>query len=492
MVRDRSSRFSDNHRDILGEDRIRLTSVGVDIGSSTSHLVFSRLELELQQDRYVMVERTVLKQSDILLTPYRDATTIDGEALETFVEQQYAAAGLSREDVDTGALILTGVALQRDNARAIGELFADEAGRFVAVTAGDNLEAILAAHGSGAIDLSSDGRVVVNVDVGGGTTKVVVCHAGRAVDVAVLDVGARLIATDPSGVINRLEPTGVRIGQALGVGLRPGETLSVDDRSRMASFMASQVALLLQRETPQLLRTAPLTFSSDFDALTVSGGVSEFFYGREARDFGDLGPQLAAALRSEVEALHVPIATPRAGIRATVIGASQYTLQLSGSTIFISPSDAVPIRNVPVIAPNLDLQLDGVDSALIRLRINQELQRFDLQEGDSAVALAVRWSGSATYGRISAFCRGVVDGMQPILAQGHPLVLVYDHDIGGLLGIHFKEEVGLPNAVVSVDSVDLQQFDYIDIGALIPASGAVPVVIKSLVFPGAARVTHSS
>ena len=154
MVRDRSSRFSDNQRDILGEDRIRLTSVGVDIGSSTSHLVFSRLELELQQDRYVMVERTVLKQSDILLTPYRDATTIDGDALETFIEQQYAAAGLSREDVDTGALILTGVALQRDNARAIGELFADEAGRFVAVTAGDNLEAILAAHGSGAIDLS--------------------------------------------------------------------------------------------------------------------------------------------------------------------------------------------------------------------------------------------------------------------------------------------------------------------------------------------------
>ena len=108
MVRDRSSRFSDNQRDILGEDRIRLTSVGVDIGSSTSHLVFSRLELELQQDRYVMVERTVLKQSDILLTPYRDATTIDGDALETFIEQQYAAAGLSREDVDTGALILTG------------------------------------------------------------------------------------------------------------------------------------------------------------------------------------------------------------------------------------------------------------------------------------------------------------------------------------------------------------------------------------------------
>ena len=256
--------------------------------------------------------------------------------------------------------------------------------------------------------------------------------------------------------------------------------------------MARQVALLLQRETPQLLRTEPLAFGNDFDALTVSGGVSEFFYGREARDFGDLGPQLAAALRSEVEALQVPIATPRAGIRATVIGASQYTLQLSGSTIFISPSDAVPIRNVPVIAPNLELGVDGLDSALIEQRIDAELRRFDLRERESAVALAVRWSGSATYGRISAFCRGVVDGMQPILAQGHPLVLVYDHDIGGLLGIHFKEELELANAVVSVDSVDLKEFDFIDIGALIPASGAVPVVIKSLVFPGAATASRSS
>ena len=124
-----------------------------------------------------------------------------------------------------------------------------------------------------------------------------------------------------------------------------------------------------------------------------------------------------------------------------------------------------------MIAPDLELGVDGLDPALIRLRIDQELNRFDLHERDSAVALAVRWSGSATYGRISAFCRGVVDGMQPILAQGHPLVLVYDHDIGGLLGIHFKEELQLANAVVSVDSVDLKEFDFIDIGALIPVLG---------------------
>src|SRR3954454_5673382 len=160
------------------EDRLVLLSVGVDIGSSTTHLLFSRLELERQDNRYVTVSREVLYQSDILLTPYLGATTIDQRALGEFVERQYTAAGLSREQVDTGALILTGVALLRDNARAIAELFAEEAGRFVAVSAGDNLEASMAAHGSGAVELSRSRNGVMNVDIGGGTTKVVICRDG--------------------------------------------------------------------------------------------------------------------------------------------------------------------------------------------------------------------------------------------------------------------------------------------------------------------------
>src|SRR5438067_7302431 len=153
------------------EDRIRLTSVGVDIGSSTSHLLFSRLELERQDNRYVTVSRTVLHESDILFTPYVDETTIDGAALERFIHAQYEAAGLRREDVDTGALILTGVALLRQNARAIADLFAEEAGKFVAVSAGDNLEATMAAHGSGAAERSVGGGTMVNLDIASATTK---------------------------------------------------------------------------------------------------------------------------------------------------------------------------------------------------------------------------------------------------------------------------------------------------------------------------------
>src|SRR3979411_44810 len=171
------------------EDRIVLPSVGVDIGSSTSHLLFSRLELERQNARYVTVKRDVLYQSDILLTPYRGATTIDGAALGAFLDRQYTIAGLSRDQVDTGALILTGVALLRDNARAMADLFAAEAGRFVAVSAGDNLEATMAAYGSGAIALSETRGAVMNIDIGGGTTKGVICRAGHTPQLMAIDLG---------------------------------------------------------------------------------------------------------------------------------------------------------------------------------------------------------------------------------------------------------------------------------------------------------------
>src|SRR5579883_2279500 len=179
--------FTSAGRDILGDDHIELTSVGVDIGSSTSHLVFSHLELERDDQRYVMTKRAVLRESDILLTPYLSPTEIDGGRLESFVEAEYQAAGIKREEVDSGAVILTGTALMRENSRMIADLFAAEAGKFVAVSAGDRLEASLAAHGSGAAAASAgQEQPVLNVDIGGGTTKFALCQDGAVLDVAAI------------------------------------------------------------------------------------------------------------------------------------------------------------------------------------------------------------------------------------------------------------------------------------------------------------------
>lgn len=489
----RPSSFTSAGRHIVEEDEIKLTSVGVDIGSSTSHLVFSRLELRQEGTRYVVVRRAVLSESEILLTPYTDESTIDVEVLGQFINRQYERAGLRREDVDTGALILTGVAVRRRNARAIGELFAKEAGRFVAVSAGDGLEATMAAHGSGTVARSarSDGTIL-NIDVGGGTSKFAICARGKVREVTAMDTGARLVAFDKKGVVVRIEEAGRRHGAAAGIELELGKKVEQEALHAIASEMADRLFEVLSfgplsRKTQGLLRLPPLSYRGKIDAITFSGGVSEYLHGRERKNFGDMGALLADEIRQRAERLAIPVLEPTARIRATVIGASQYTIQLSGSTIFIIPPEAVPVRNVPVVAPEFPLQGEEIDQAAVRNALQRALACLDLVEAAQPVAIGFHWEGSATFARLQAFCSGVAEGIQGILAKGHPLMLVNDGDIGGILGLHFKEEMGFENPVISIDGISLNEFDYIDIGALIPASGAVPVVVKSLIFPAATQ-----
>ena len=482
--------FTGSGRHIVDEDEIKLTSVGVDIGSSTSHLVFSLLELSQEGTRYVVKKRTVLSESEILLTPYTDDLTIDMKRLERFINEQYERAQLKREDVDTGALILTGVAVRRRNSRAIAELFAEEAGRFVSVTAGDGLETTMAAHGSGAVARSGrEDAVVLNIDVGGGTSKIAVCAGGRVREVTAIDVGARLLAMDGANSVVRIEEAGRRHGGKVGVELELGQTMNEQSLEAIASEMADRLFDVVNQqelpdETRELLRLPPLSYRGKVDAVTFSGGVSEFIYGHAENGYGDMGVILGREIRRRVENLSLPILEPSARIRATVIGASQYTIQVSGSTIFISPSDAVPVRNVPVVRIDFEWR-DEIDPPEVIGAIDNALRRLDLRDGRQPVALAFHWEGSATFARLQGFCGAVVEGLRPILDKGHPLLLVNDGDIGGILGLHFKEEMKLDKPIISVDGIALQEFDYIDVGALIPSSGAVPVVIKSLVFPGA-------
>src|SRR3982074_3631141 len=215
--------FSSTGRTLADEDQICVLSVGVAIGSSTSHLVFSRIVLERLDSRYVVTTREAFYQSEILLTPYAAEEEIDATALGAFIERQYQEADIDPDEIDTGALILTGVAVRRRNARKIGELFARQAGKMVAVSAGDSLETVMAAHGSGAAARSIRGKVtVMNVDVGGGTSKIGICSDGRVTDLTALDVGARLICLDPAGRIVRVEEAGRRFGAELGISLEPG------------------------------------------------------------------------------------------------------------------------------------------------------------------------------------------------------------------------------------------------------------------------------
>lgn len=473
--------FSGAERSLVEEDEIRLTSVGVDIGSSTSHLMFSRITLERLDTRYVVADREVLFASDIFLTPYALNDEIDTDVLAGFIEQAFKASGIARDTVDTGALILTGVAVRRRNARAIGDLFAGEAGKFVAVSAGDHLETIMAAHGSGAVAASQDGRRILNIDIGGGTTKLALCKAGEVVDLTAVEAGARLVATDAAGHINRLEPFGAL---ALGEGIGLGDVLDDARKTTLAVHLADRICAAIDGTLgPEFRRLGQMETGAPIDGIVVSGGVSEFFYDKVAEDFGDIGSELAKALRHRIEARGLAILPHRDGIRATVVGASQYTVQVSGSTIFFDPASVLPMRNIPVIAPRMELP-ETIVADDVAVAIAGHLDLYNLGAGDQPVAVALHWSGSAGYHRLDALARGLIAGLAPILAQEHPLVIVADGDIGGLLGLHLRENDLTPNAIVSIDGIILSDFDFVDIGDVLSATGSVPVVVKSLVFPG--------
>src|SRR6185503_5578606 len=338
--------------------------------------------------RFVVVNREIIHESPILLTPYIDKTTIDTNKLGEFIHEAYRKSNLTPEDIDTGAIIVTGEAAKKKNAEAISALFSAEAGKFVCATAGHNLESILAAYGSGAVHMTyheGGDFTVMNVDVGGGTSKVAIVQGGKVIDTCAVEVGARLIAMDENGVINRLEDTALKIAKMAGIdGLKLGGTINEEQKDKFAQCLTDSLFAVLERgklapEVENLLLTPNLDFRDPIHAVMFSGGVSEFIYGYEKRNLGDLGVQLGKKVRARANQLNggnVPLRPAEVRIRATVIGASQYTVQVSGNTIYLSHPDLLPLRNLQVVTPQFE-QRETITVAEISGAVGRALQRFD-------------------------------------------------------------------------------------------------------------------
>jgi ethanolamine utilization protein EutA len=479
---------------------IMLTSVGVDIGSSTSHVMFSYLVLEprgpVAPSSYVVVERTVTYQSPILFTPFTDPTTIDTAALARFIEDVYRDAGVTPDDIQTGATIVTGEAATKINAAAIAGLFAEQAGKFVCATAGPNLEAAMAAFGSGAVGRSvrrerGVDQVVLNVDIGGGTSKFAVCRNGRVIETAAINVGARLVAFDDEGRIARIDPAAKIVAETLGLNLILGQRLSAASQTKIADALADRIAQVAARGardplTERLMITSPLTYAGPLDAIRFSGGVAEYVYGGETRSYGDLGLPLGRAVKTRIERLGTPIETAEQRIRATVIGAALHTVQVTGNTVLITRPSLLPRRNVRIVAPDQPGDTFTVDQ--VRAAIAQALRRVDVSEGDDAVALSFRWRFEPSYDVLKTMALGIAAALPRTIARRLPVIIVYDVDIGGAMGSLLEKEV-IPGAdLISLDELHLGDLDYVDFGTEIEDTHVIPVVVKSLVFATARQL----
>jgi len=476
------------------QDHVSLTSVGIDIGSAGTQLIFSRIHLRrLGEDlssRYAVVSRETLFQSPVALTPYRDEERIDEKALADIIDDAYAQAGLHPDQIDSGVVILTGEALRRENAQAISELLAENGGEFVCTAAGHHLEAMLAAYGSGAARVAHDaGKRILNVDIGGGTTKLAVVEGGRIAAMAAVHIGGRLQVVDAAGHIVRLDPAGRYHAGEAGFSWKVGDRVTRAEMARVADWMAEAlIAAIVKRPMPHAIEhlylTDPIADYGRVDGVMFSGGVAEYVYDRESRDFGDMGKLLGSALARRLKegALPWPLLPPGECIRATAFGASEYSVQLSGNTIYISsPGDLLPRKNLQVLQPPYICGEDIAPAELARV-IQRHCIAFDLEEGATEVALAFRWAGAPSYPRIAAFARGIAAGLPRTIASGKPLYLVLDGDIAQTLGAILREELKLPNEILVIDGVTLWDLDYIDLGRIRLPSHTVPVTIKSLVF----------
>jgi len=475
------------------QDHITLVCVGIDIGSSGTQVIFSRVYMRrLAEDltsRYFVVKRETLHESPVALTPYQSEARIDERAVGDIVDQAYEAAGIHPDNIDTGAVILTGEALRRENAKAIADVIAEMGGEFVCATAGHHMESLLAAYGSGAARVSHDlQRPVLNVDIGGGTTKLALVENGRVVHTAAIHLGGRLAVRD-AGTLTRLDPAGRQLAKNAGLDWSLGAQVTDADIERVADWMAGALVEALTVEpSPSpidaLWLTEPLEPVAGIAGVMFSGGVAEYVYGREARDFGDLGRRLGHAIRRRVEAGALPYPMLPAGecIRATAIGASEYSVQLSGNTVYISnPGELLPRKNLQVLQP--DVALGGeVSPARVTQAIRRHFEAFDLREGDAEVALAFHWEGPPAFARLEALARGIVEALPMTLMAGKPLFLVLDGDIAQSLGALLKDEWGIASEVLVIDGIALRDFDYVDLGRVRMPSYTVPVTIKSLVF----------
>jgi ethanolamine utilization protein EutA len=486
--------LGDVDQSLWAQDNVVLHSVGIDVGSAGTQVVFSKIHLQRISDqlstRYVVLSRETLYQSPIALTPYQSDTLIDTAALGAIIEDAYAASGLHPDEVDTGAVILTGEALRRENAQAIAAVLAEQGGEFVCATAGHHMESMLAVYGSGAARRSYDGASrILNIDIGGGTSKLGLVNRGELQATAAVHIGGRLLVVDDSGRITRLDPAGRAHALRAGFDWQVGSMTQPQQLTQVAEGMADALVRILKAEftesdLEELLLTDPLPDVEQLDGIMFSGGVGEYVYRREPRDFGDLGKRLGEAIRARVDAGALPWQLLEAGecIRATVLGASEYSVQLSGNTTFISqPGVLLPRKNLQVVPMPLALG-EQIDPAELQEALARSFLRHDLVEGAQDNAVSLRWTGPPTYQRLSALAQGLLAALPRTLESGRPLYFIVDGDVALTLGHLIKEDPRVTGEVLVIDGITLWGFDFVDLGRIRMPSMTVPVTIKSLVF----------
>ena len=477
-------------------DKTAILSVGIDVGTSTTQVVFSKLQMDnaggyFSVPRVAIVDKKVVYKSEVYMTPLKTDVLIDTDALRDIVAAEFRKAGYRPEDTDSGAVIITGESARKENSDAVLKSLSDFAGDFVVSAAGPDMESLIAGKGSGAWQYSMDYHCpVANLDIGGGTTNVVLFEDGETLARGCLDIGGRLICMNPQGIITKVSPAAAVMAQAAGVSVSVGDRCDELKLTAVTRQMAAALNAYLgvgTKDIDAILRQIKTPGSSDFpvpekvQAVFFSGGVADLIYHESADTwaYGDIGVLLGRAIRESRLFTDFQKMEPGETIRATVVGAGTYTTTISGSTITYS-DDIFPLKNIPVIKLDEELQeacFAGETEPVIR-RIQWVLGQNDEEHFILAMP-GKRNPGYMEMKRAAASIRQIMDRVQP---PGEPILLVIESDIAKAMGQMIRQQPDLKRQVVAIDSIHVEDGEYVDMGKPMMNGMVIPVVVKTLIF----------
>ncbi len=472
----------------------QLLSVGIDIGTSTTQLVLSKLTLENQSNpfsvpRITIAEKEVIYRSEIHFTPLLDERTIDAQGVRDIVAQEYGKSGYDKAAVQTGAVIITGETARKENARQVLDSLSGYAGDFVVATAGPDLESILAARGAGADEYSREHRCkLLHFDIGGGTSNLALYDKGELIATGCFDVGGRLIKVDEQRVVTYITPKLQKLFPQLRTGWR---VTSVDLAPVVGALVRTleQAAGLgngtdrMEQFCTEGTRWEP---PEGVTHLSFSGGVADCIFRPPVDDFayGDIGVLLGSAIASSAALSQAKKVEGAETIRATVVGAGAHATDISGSTIFYRDI-RFPLKNIPILKVTEAEERGGAQ--VLAQAIEGKLRWFADEGGLTQLALGFRGWASPTYPQIQETAHGIARGLKPLTERGfHPIVVV-EQDMAKVLGQSLAVQVAGP--LLCLDGVGVDNGDYIDIGAPVANGSVLPVVIKTLVFNKEERYT---
>jgi ethanolamine utilization protein EutA len=475
--------------------RETIASVGIDIGTSTTHLVFSKITIEnlggvASVPRIQIVDKRVVHRSDIYITPLVSADLIDGDCVRDIVASEYLRAAIEPRDISAGAVIITGETARKENARVVLEKLSDYAGNFVVATAGSDLEGIIAGRGAGTSAMSKEERSsIANFDIGGGTTNIAIFAKGEVADTSCLDIGGRLVRIDPeSRRVEYLSPKIKRLVSSMGIEMAEGRIAGMDSlralASRMAGFLDEIAGLSPESDMLETFITSRrFRGRHKLDGVTFSGGVADFVYsdGEPARPFeyGDIGVILGKAVKETKLHRSVKVRKPAETIRATVVGAGIHIVNISGSTITYT-RDVFPLRDIPVLKASPEDE-ENLCSALGE-GIAEKLKWFRQDSGYQNVAIGMRGVRSPSFDAIGKIADQILAGVSDALPRWPRLVVIVEEDMAKALGHALARRLGDAADVVSIDGVKVENGDYVDIGSPLGQGRVVPVAVKTLIF----------